>query len=294
MTTAPTPDAPAISLVVSTIGRPDHLTRLVRSLVVEAASVGLELIVADQSPDGSAEAIVAAHAGDAFAWRVVPSRGGASRGRNAGLALARAPIVSFPDDDCWYPGTTLAAVVAELDGDPALAGVTAMLQDGHGRPNMLRWRREPTAVTPANYYRTSIGPTVVARTALVREIGGYVEEVGPGSGTPLGSCEDADVLLRLLPHGPVAYHPELRVCHDELAATLEASVADKLYGYGVGQAWFWRRHRYPWPHVAWLLGRKAAKVALVRTRRGGAAAAPDAAFLRGAIDGLTGRVDVRV
>jgi glycosyltransferase involved in cell wall biosynthesis len=283
---------PALSLVVSTIGRPELLARLVRSVVVEAATVPLELVVADQSADGSAAAVLAAHAGD-VPWQVVPSRRGVSRGRNAGLAVVRAPVVTFPDDDCWYPGGTLAAALAHLAARPELVGVTGILVDGDGAPNMLRWARRPGPVTKANYYRTSIGPTVVARTAIVREAGGYDERIGPGAGTPMGSCEDADLVLRLVARGPVAYEPDdVVVGHDEVIATLEASVEAKLYDYGVGQAWLWSTHRYPRPHVAWLLGRKAVKIGLGHLRGRGADVAVDRAFVRGAVDGLTGRVDL--
>ena len=284
--------APAISLVVSTIGRPEVLARLVRSVVVEAATVPLELIVADQSADASAAAVVAEHIRD-VPWTMVPSERGVARGRNAGLAVARAELVTFPDDDCWYPGGTLAAALGHLRARPELVGVTGLLVDGNGRPTMLRWMTSPTAVSKRNYYRTSVGPTVVTRTATMRRIGGYDERIGPGSGTPMGSCEDADVVLRLLACGAIAYEPDdVVVGHDEVTATLEATVADKLYGYGVGQAWFWKAHGYSRRHVGYVLGRKAAKVALGHLRRRGDDVAVDRAFLRGALDGLTGRVAI--
>jgi hypothetical protein len=92
---------------------------------------------------------------------------------------------------------------------------------------------------------------------------------------------------------PVAYEPDdVVVGHDEVIATLEASVEEKLYDYGVGQAWLWSTHRYPRPHIAWLLGRKLAKIGLGHLRGDGDAVAVDRAFVRGAVDGLTGRVDL--
>jgi GT2 family glycosyltransferase len=280
---------PALSLVVSTIGRPAMLTRLVRSLAVEAATADFELIVVDQSESGSARAVVAEHA-TGFAWQVLTSERGVSLGRNRGLAQATAPIVAFPDDDCWFPGSTLAAIVAAFAAQPDLAGVTAMLWDAEGRPNMLRWSSAATAVTRRNYYRTSIGSTMFVRTAAARTIGGFDEHVGPGSGTALGSCEDADFLLRVMDTGTVVYRPDLGVHHDAMQATLEASVAEKMYTYGAGQAWLWRRHRYPRTQVGYLLARKAAKVTLWTVRGHRDDAASDRAFLRGAVDGLVGRV----
>jgi len=249
--------------------------------------VPLELIVVDQSADGSARAVLDAEAPD-YPWTVTTSARGVSRGRNTGLALARAPIVTFPDDDCWYPGATLRRVVDLLRDDPAV-GLTTMLRDGAGRPVMLRWSDAPGPVTRRNYYRTSIGPTVVARTAAVRAAGGYDERIGPGAGTPYGSCEDADVLVRLLGQGAVRYHPELTVHHDALGPGEAATLVDKMQAYGHGQGWFWRRHGFPAHQRAWFLGRKCAKVALGVCRGRAAAVAPDAAFVRGAVAGLRER-----
>lgn len=147
---------------------------------------------------------------------------------------------------------------------------------------MLRWWAEPTLVTLRNYYRTSIGATVMARTEAVRASGGYDEQIGPGAGTPYGSCEDADASMRLVARGPVAYHPELTVHHDDVQVTLEANLAEKMRGYWGGQAWFWRwRHDYPYWHRAWFLGRKTVRSCCtpcgVAWRRRG----PHRAFVRG-------------
>ena len=194
---------PELSLVVSTIGRPECLARLARSLNVEAASARFELVVVDQSAEGSAAAVLEAHA-TGYPWRVATSERGVSRGRNVGLRLAVGPVVTFPDDDCWFPGTTLRRALDVLAADPGLVGVTTMLRDGAGQPLMLRWRAEPTLVTLRNYYRTSIGATVMARTEAVRASGGYDEQIGPGAGTPYGSCEDADARMRLGARRPAA------------------------------------------------------------------------------------------
>lgn len=276
---------PAISLVVSTIGRPDMLTRLVRSLVVEAATADFELIVVDQSEAQSAQAVVSEHA-SGFRYQVLTSDRGVSRGRNVGLGAATAPLVTFPDDDCWFPGTTLASVVDYLSGDSNLAGATTMLWDHEGLPNLLRWSTTNRAVTLRNYYRTSIGSTMFVRTELARHVNGFDEGVGPGSGSTVGSCEDSDFLMRIVALGQVDYRSDLGVHHDAMVATIEASVDEKMFSYGVGQAWFWRRHRASRHQMAYLLARKATKVVAKSLVGQSESVSTDRAFLRGAVSGL--------
>ena len=289
MASSPAATGPEVSVVVSTIGRPAMLARLVRSLVVEAASVDFELVVVDQSHDASARSVLQDHA-QSLRWQVLTSERGVSRGRNLGLSVAVAPVVTFPDDDAWFPGTTLASAVKHLAAEPELGGITAMLWDGEARPNMLRWADTAQMVTARNYYRTSIGSTMFVRTELARRSGGFDEGVGPGAGSGLGSCEDADFLLRVVALGPVRYEPTLGVHHDAMVATLEASVAKKMYEYGAGQAWFWRRHDIARAQVGYLLARKAAKVALAAVTGRSDSGVADRAFLRGAVAGLVGLV----
>ena len=265
------------------------LRRLVRSLAVEAATADFELIVVDQSADLSAEEVLAQTA-SAFPWTVCTSARGVSRGRNRGLAEARAPYVTFPDDDAWYPGTTIRRVLEVFAARPDLIGVSTMLWDGGGRPNMLRWSATPQLVSRRNHYRTSIGSTMFARTVDARAIAGFDENVGVGSGTPYGSCEDSDFVVRLLETGPIAYRPDLGVHHDAMHAMADMSAATKMYSYGAGQAWFWKRHRFNPLQVAYLLGRKASKVGVLTLTGSGDQTTFDRQFLRGVFDGFTGRV----
>ena len=50
----------ALSVIVSTIGRPDDLRRLIDSLIAQDRRDELELIVVDQSEDGSCIALLTA------------------------------------------------------------------------------------------------------------------------------------------------------------------------------------------------------------------------------------------
>lgn len=105
-------NAPRLSLVVPTIGRPASLLRLLRSLSSQRAAPPFEVVVvADGIP------IASAGVGDARGWpfdvRVIQSVGrGASAARNTGVAAAASPILVFVDDDLELLETTVAAHAA--------------------------------------------------------------------------------------------------------------------------------------------------------------------------------------
>ena len=159
---------PRISLVVSTVGRPEALERLLRSLKEETAeSLAAELVVVDQSPDGCCLPVLTGYAHDgreSISWIYVRSSIGVSKGRNIGLALATGELVMFPDDDAWFSGTTLRRAVAHLASHPEHDGLCSQLQDGEGELSMLRWAPTPRLVTKHNHHRTSIGSTMIFRT----------------------------------------------------------------------------------------------------------------------------------
>jgi len=87
------------------------------------------LIVVDASDDHgetrkTVENIVA-DTGPALRLEIIRSEPGSSRQRNAGLKLAKSPVVLFPDDDSlWFPGFSDALMrVYERDEETLIGGV---------------------------------------------------------------------------------------------------------------------------------------------------------------------------
>lgn len=100
-TTSSSPAAtPDISVVVPTFRRPRPLIEAVRSALSQDG-VSIEVIVTDDSAEGSARAPIAA-LGDPrvlYLQREVPSGGNPSRVRNEGARHARGRFIHFLDDD---------------------------------------------------------------------------------------------------------------------------------------------------------------------------------------------------
>src|SRR5580765_2619853 len=84
-----TEPAVEVSVVVSTIGRPRELARCVEALLAPA-----QVIIVDQSPDGSAPDLPRP-----LTYLRVPDEG-ASRARNRGAAASLHDVLAFTDDDC--------------------------------------------------------------------------------------------------------------------------------------------------------------------------------------------------
>jgi O-antigen/teichoic acid export membrane protein len=289
--------SPDVTLVVSSIGRPSELRRLIDSLAPELElTVGVELVVVDQSPDGRLLEVLEGLGGDAgpaLSWVHLRSARGVSRGRNAGLAVARGALVMFPDDDAWFDGDTLARAVAHLAANLDHDGLCTQLRDGSGSPSMLRWAGTAQPVTQRNHHRTSIGSTMVFRTEAARAAGGFDETMGPGAGTWYGSCEDADFLLRVIElGGRIWYDPEAVMNHRDTRYDGGPDAQSKALAYGCGQGRLWRRHRFPrWLIVGLGLRRLVGGMLWSLRGRPGVGRA-HRAWVRGSINGWLGRPPV--
>jgi glycosyltransferase involved in cell wall biosynthesis len=283
------PGVPALTLVVTTIGRPADLRRLLASVEASTAAASVELVVCDQSEDGSCAAVLA-ESGTPVRWQVTTSGRGASVGRNAGLLIATAPLVGFPDDNCWFPPDTLQRVIDALTADAGLAGLSGQQRTVDGRPSMLRWLPSPGPVTRDNFMRTSIMSTMFFRRDVLDRVGPFDEGMGVGSAGWYGAGEESDLLLRVLAEGGrVHYDPELVVLQDETRDDADPAFVRKMLRYGCGNGHLWRVHHLPRRQLAWYSARKGVG-AVVRAARGQRTLArADLAYLRGTWAGWTDR-----
>jgi glycosyltransferase involved in cell wall biosynthesis len=279
-----------LSIIVSTIGRPAALARLVDSLgEQDAAGAGrFELIVVDQSADRGCLALLD-KADPPFRWAGAVSARGVSRGRNKGLSMASGRIIAVPDDNCWYAANTIGKVLGAMPKDGGRSGVSGVQLTDDGAPSMLRWPRTPRRLNRRSVWRAAISSTIFLPRDAVLEVGGFDESLGVGADSPWQAGEDTDLLLRVMAAGvTMRFNPVIRVMQDDPRSGRERGFEQKMLGYGRGVGRVHAKNGYAPARVLALLARKTAAAA-VRTSRGRPdLAAADLAWARGLWQGYRG------
>ncbi|WP_231743125.1 glycosyltransferase family 2 protein [Mycobacterium sp. GA-2829] len=279
---------PALSLVCTTVGRPDALRRLATSVAESEMAERIEFVLVDQSAGQSCAQLLRT-LDLPGPVHVTTSGRGASAGRNAGTPLATAPIVGYPDDNCWYPPRTLRTVVEILAEHPEWAGVGGIQITEDGRPSMLRWLDRSAVISRRNFMHTSICSTVFLRRSALPSAAPFDESIGTGSAGRRGAGEESDLLLRVIAAGhTLFYRPDLHIYQDDHRDEPTAEFIEKMRKYGVGNGHLWRRHRLAPHRLAYYSARKLVGAAVHAARREPVLARADLAFLTGQLRGWLG------
>lgn len=254
-----------ISLIIATLGqRPDDLCALLRSLVPQARFVR-EVIVVDQNPNHDQVPALLGHFRDTLPIRHTRSEPGLSRARNHGLRLAEGDLVAFPDDDCLYPESLLEGVVDWFESNFEYDILAVGVKDASGVISGNRWPSASCEIRPLNAFRTTFSSSLFICTDLARSAR-FDELLGVGAGTPYGSGEETDYVLRLLRTNARGRLDRTRyVIHprrDMLSGTASAARA-RAYGFGMGHVLRLNSLRVLWMIF---LGYNLVRAGLVRLR----------------------------
>jgi glycosyltransferase involved in cell wall biosynthesis len=231
-----------VSLILATKDRVDEVNRFVRSLADQGYG-NLELIVVDQNEDDRLAAILA-QSKLRFPVIHLRSKSVLSHARNVGMRAATGDIISFPDDDCWYPNALLSRVVTEFGNHHSVDGLTGRSEDGRGQASGGSFSRSQGRLDLKNVWKRGISYTIFLRSSVCAEVGSFDEELGVGARTPFGSGEETDYLIRTVKLGfNIQYLPDLVVFHAN-PVLYNRNHCDKAFRYGVGMGRVLSKHRY--------------------------------------------------
>jgi glycosyltransferase involved in cell wall biosynthesis len=227
---------PAVSVIVPAYRVTEFIAETLDSIFRQTFTDYEVIVVNDGCPDTAAlEQVLARYEGQ-FVYVKKPN-GGVSSARNAGLKVARAPLVAFLDsDDAWEP-RFLEETVDVLARDPHITavftdGVFLGDQAGEGR-KLSDYTQNPEPFTFERVADNSCSPAYacVMRKEAVERADAYDDNVR--------SCEDFDLHLRILKGGGnIARHPGLLFRYRRRPGSLSANavwmrtwairVADKI------------------------------------------------------------------
>jgi glycosyltransferase involved in cell wall biosynthesis len=250
----------AIDLIVCTIGRPAALTRLLESIERGRSKSLVSVILVDQSGDDTVTDTLAGLQ-LSFPIRHLTSPRGLSAGRNLGLEYSAAPVVAFPDDDCWYDEGSIEDALRFLERKE-LDGVSGIQATEGGVAAGLRWPAAAENIDRRNFFRTAISSGVFLRAAAVRAVGGFNTDFGLGS-KQWQAGEESDLILRLIEAGyTIRYDPSVVVRQSDHRVVTGQAMANRHRAYGAAMGQVWRRHRLSAGQLSVIAARKFANAAL--------------------------------
>jgi hypothetical protein len=179
-------------------GRSGDLERLLSS--IEGALAGRDwrmLLLVQRASSG---ANIAAGVPANVAVETIPNRVSASHARNLLLheaheqgLLAEAPLVAFPDDDCWYPDGSLERILNLFRIDQALDFWFCRYASAPQVParDLSMEMRSPSVFEVAAQASSN---TIFLRNRILEKLGEFDEELGLG--TENNGGEDTDYALR--------------------------------------------------------------------------------------------------
>lgn len=250
-----------------------------------------ELIVVDQNPEGTLAPVLDPHRNNfSIVHLARPDDRGVSKSRNAGIEHAKGDLITFPDDDCWYPPGLLETVDGfmenRLDVD-TVSGRMVHDEERAGAVNELSPGEGYFLKTPLKVAQIPGPWSLFLRRPVVQQSGLFDESLGPGAGTPWGSGEDTDYYLQVFRSGfNFFYDPNLVVYHPIATQYFtERSDLKRSYRYGAGRTRVWKRHHLPLWYFTYEVARSGVGILLSLLQMRGAKAYWHWGAFRGKIRG---------
>jgi glycosyltransferase involved in cell wall biosynthesis len=245
-----------VSVIVSTLNRPDQVVPCVRDLLANQRA--FEIIVVDQSkPEISEQARVACGADPRLIWIQSATRG-LSTSRNVAVAAAKGDVFAFTDDDCRIPSDWVSRVETLFTADSELGllfGAVILSEEDRARGYAAEFEPTETCtfrhVLPNLREPWGIGANMAIRRTVFDAVGLFDTKLGAGTKFPAG--EEMDLTIRAITAGfKVMQTPSLEVTH--LGVRVGAAASALMRGYGIGLGATLAKHvRLGTPGAAYVL-----------------------------------------
>ena len=222
--------APVISVVICTYNRADLLPAALEDVLAQnhPQTPPFELLVVDNNSTDSTRAVVErAETRDGRVRYLRETKQGLSHARNAGIAVARAPLIAFTDDDVRVGPDWLATIMRTVRAYPGVSVVGGKvlpiwpappppwLTPEHWGPlALVDYGEQPVRVDAGNPLCLVGANLAIVRSAFDR-VGGFAADVQRVRDS-VGSSEDHEFLLRLFGVGGFGIYDPAIVIHADV------------------------------------------------------------------------------
>jgi len=221
-----------LSVIIATMDRAAYVDRNLESLS-RSRVLPDEVLVVDSSHTRDTRDAVEAWAARWPAVRYLAApNAGVSRARNLGVQASSGELVMITDDDCVTHEDCIGHIIRSFGEDPSVNCITGAVHpygEPHGQvavaiknsPERREW------VGNSRPWEMGISVNASFRRELYQRVGGFDEEMGPG--TTLIAGEDLDLLYRVLKAGgKIVYEPAAIVFHDQWRSRPRRDVAGRI------------------------------------------------------------------
>jgi GT2 family glycosyltransferase len=240
-----------ISVIISTRNRASYLPDCLRSLAAQLVEVPHEVVVVDNGSEDATPELLARWCREHPEFRSTrEERAGLSRGKNAGIRMARAPLLLFTDDDVVVPpdwirsyveffsrhpvdtvvaGGPIIPVPEDLGSWPSWLDDRALIDLGKLDHGLERELRPPDYVFGAN---------MAVPASLFSRLGLWNEDLG-NTPTDRSTYEDTELQDRVwAAGGSVWFCPDAPIQHRvSRARSSPGPILQNAFGRGRNDFW---------------------------------------------------------
>jgi glycosyltransferase involved in cell wall biosynthesis len=199
-----------VSVVLCTYNRAERLLPSLDALLAQTGDVEYEILVVDNNSTDDTAAVVkavAARSGERVRY-IFEERQGLSHARNRGLALARAPIIAFSDDDVRVASDWVVRLARAFEACPDVDYVGGRvlprwlrppprwLTTAHWSPLALQDYGPQPVVNSRDHAICLVGANLAFRRRVFDRVGTFTPALGRMK-DGIGSTEDHDMQLRI-------------------------------------------------------------------------------------------------